>query len=142
MSAKSSFAAKLMCLTTLTAVFGLAATAEAADAYADQLRSQLNKIAPTEEQAEPFRAVLADYFSSRNDVLERTRKKTHMNQVPCEPKKACDRALAERIGRELGREAVQSVEAMSAVLTPEQLVHYEKFVEVGNRDILARAGLQ
>lgn len=140
MSIKSRLSAGLLCLAALSAV--LASSTQAANAYADEMRFQLDKIAPTEEQTEPFRALLAEYFSGRNNALERVRKKTHMDYVPCEPKKKCDQILAKRISRELSRVADESVEAMSEVLMKDQLEHYEKFMEIANSQFMMRAGLK
>ena len=140
MSTISRLSAGLLCLAALSAV--LASSTQAANAYADEMRFQLDKIAPTEEQTEPFRALLAEYFSGRNNALERVRKKTHMDYVPCEPKKKCDQILAKRISRELSSVADESVEAMSEVLMKDQLEHYEKFVEIANSQFMMRAGLK
>ena len=82
MSIKSKLSAGLLCSAAL-----LASSTQAANSYADEMRFQLDKIATTEEQTEPFRALLAEYFSGRNNALERIRKKTHMDYIPCEPKK-------------------------------------------------------
>ena len=142
MSIKTGLTARISCLLALSAVLALATTTQAAVGYEDQLRMQLSKIAPTAEQNEPFRAVLANSYGGRNSALERAQKKTHMNQVPCEPKKKCDRILTRRITRELKIEADLSVTAMAAVLTKDQLAHYEKFVRIANDQFMARVGLQ
>lgn len=140
MSIKLRLSAGLLYLGALSAV--LASSTQAANAYADEMRFQLDKIAATEEQTQPFRDLLAKYFSDRNNVLDRVRKKTHMAYAPCEPKKKCDQILAKRISRELRRVADQSVEAMSEVLMKDQLEHYKKFVEIANSQFMMRAGLK
>ena len=97
------------------------------DPYQNLLVEQIHLIAPTAEQTEDFRVLLREYFDMRNGATRRISRQGGDIDM--------------KVSRELRRCARDAVEAMSKVLTAEQLIHYEKLVEIGNEQYLANAGL-
>ena len=97
------------------------------DPYQQRLLAQIQLIAPTAEQTESFRTIMRDYFQMRNGATRRISRQGGDIDV--------------KVTRELRRCARESVETMSKVLTAGQLAQYEKFVEIGNEQYMANAGL-
>lgn len=97
------------------------------DPYQKLVLQQIEKIAPTVEQLAPFREQMREYFKMRNGALRRISRQGGDLDV--------------RVARDLNRCARQAVKAMSKVLTPAQLEHYEKLVAIGNEQYLMNAGL-
>jgi hypothetical protein len=97
------------------------------DPYQQMLLDQIRLIAPTAEQTEPFRKLLREYFKMRNGATRRISRQGGDIDV--------------KVSRELRRCGRESVEAMSEVLTPRQLEQYERLVEIGNEQYMAKAGL-
>jgi hypothetical protein len=98
-----------------------------ADEYQKQLMQQIQLVNPTADQLESFRQIMREYFEMRNGATRRISRQGGDIDV--------------RVMRDLRRCARESLEAMSAVLTPEQLVHYERLVEIGNEQYMFNAGL-
>lgn len=128
----------LQLIVVLIAVVTLGSSASAApdsfgtrsqqeDPYQKLVLQQIEKIAPTVEQLAPFREQMREYFKMRNGALRRISRQGGDLDV--------------RVARDLNRCARQAVKAMSKVLTPEQLEHYEKLVAIGNEQYLMNAGL-
>ncbi len=97
------------------------------DPYQQLLLAQIQLIAPTAEQTESFRTIMREYFKMRNGATRRISRQGGDIDV--------------KVTRELRRCGRESMEAMSKVLTPEQLAQYEKLVEIGNEQYMANAGL-
>ncbi len=97
------------------------------DPYQAVILQQIRKIAATAEQMEPFRAELRNYFKIRNGSTRRISRQGG--------------DIAIKVSRDLRRCAKKSVEAMSKVLTPDQLKLYEELVELGNKQYLTNSGL-
>ena len=121
------FATMILASTATASPDGFGGKNQQEDPYQELLAQQIQLIAPTEEQTEAFREGLREYFDMRNGSTRRIGRQGGDVDV--------------RVSRELRRCARASVEAMSKVLTAEQLPHYEKLVEIGNEQYMANAGL-
>lgn len=105
--------------------FGLKSQQE--DPYEKRILQQIEKMVLTAKQVAPFREQMRGYFKMRNGATRRISRQGGDVDV--------------RVRRDLNRCARQAVKAMSKVLTPGQLAHYQKLVEIGNEQYMMNAGL-
>ena len=92
------------------------------------LAAEFRKIGLTEQQAEPFREVLRGYYEERSGLFRRLERRGGDTEV--------------RAARELRLMATRTSEAMSDVLTEQQLPHFTRYLELLNESFMARSRLR
>lgn len=92
-----------------------------------EVLQQIEKINLTAEQVQPFQKLLRQYYGKRNGATRRIARQG--GNIPV------------KVRRDVRRVARLSVKAMTEVLTPEQIIQYEKLMEICNRQYLVSAGL-
>ena len=95
--------------------------------YKARLMDQLKKLDLKPDQVEEFQQLVNEYFERRNGAQRRIGRQGG--------------AIDVRVRRDLRRVENQAVEAMASVLTAEQLEKYRRFVQIGNKQYMANAGL-
>ncbi len=98
------------------------------DPYRARLMDQLTKLDLKPDQVEAFQDRVNEYFAERNGAQRRIGRQGG--------------AIDVRVRRDLRRVENRAVEAMASTLTPEQLEKYRRFVQIGNQQYMANAGLR
>ena len=98
------------------------------DPYKARLMDQLTKLDLKPDQVEAFQERVNEYFAERNGAQRRIGRQGG--------------AIDVRVRRDLRRVENRAVEAMTSTLTPEQLEKYRRFVQIGNQQYMANAGLR
>lgn len=117
-----------LCALGLLLASALAGAAATSTQLAGDATAQLQRVAVTPEQAEAFGAAMKAYFDERRGMFRRLERQGGDMDV--------------RAPRELRRLEARVTQAMSDILTPEQMAHFAAYLQLENERYLARAALR
>lgn len=120
---------KRLCALGALLAFALsAAAAEPGEQRPAEVMAQLQRVAVTPEQADAFGAAMKAYFDQRRGLFRRLERQGGDMDV--------------RAPRELRRLSASATQAMSKILTPEQMPRFSAYLRLENERYLARAALR
>ena len=119
---------RLCALGALLASALSAAAAETGEQRPAEVMAQMQRVAVTPEQADAFSAAMKAYFDQRRGLFRRLERQGGDMDV--------------RAPRELRRLSARVTQAMSKILTPEQMPRFTAYLRLENERYLARAALR